>query len=84
MLANLAIRARQGCQGDLDGSHCAGERVTRLLESVEEAEREDLREWLALDGSERIAVGEPHSREEHGAGESRLELVVEVADLPRD
>lgn len=60
------------------------EHVTRLLESFEEAEREDLREWLALDGSERIAIGEALSREEYGAGESRLELVVEVADLPRD
>lgn len=47
------------------------ERVVRIFDSFEAADRADLEEWLALDGSARLAIGEAMRQEVFGVGACR-------------
>ena len=56
------------------------ERIIRVFDSMETAERADLEEWLLLTGEEPLAIAETLRREMLGAGHSRLQRVLRVLD----
>ena len=56
------------------------ERVLRLYDSFEDASQADLEEWLALDGNERLAIGEQLREEAFDGGSSGLQRVLRFVE----
>jgi len=56
------------------------ERVIRVFQTFEEAESEDLREWLRLSGDERLAIGEQMRGEDFKTDERGFRRVLRVAE----